>query len=166
MPSHHLHILSIQFTFAPSETLGTMSVSDLQGHGYISKQQEVFRIPDSTWELRQMQQDSRTETAWGRRSAVTDWHMLALYSSPENGLLYRDGSVLKRPGDLRLSCFSLSISSHLALCSISLLLLLSSKTATSPRGEAVTPLETKSAVFTSAEAWGREPLRAALHDRE
>lgn len=170
MPSYHLHILSIQFTFAPSETLGTMSVSDLQGHGYISKQQEVFRIPYSNMRA---QADATRQSNWdsvsgcgGRRSAVTDWHMLALYLSPENGLLYRDSSVLKRPRDLHLSCFSLSISSHLAFCSISLLLLLSSKTATSPLGEAVTPLETKSAVFTSAKAWGREPLRAVLHDRE
>lgn len=93
------------------------------------------------------QADAARQSDWdsvsgcgGRRSAVTDWHMLALYLSPENGLLYRDGSVLKRPRDLHLSCFSLSISSHLALCSISLLLLLSSKTATSPLGEAVTQL--------------------------
>lgn len=48
------HLLNIQFTFAPSETLGPLSVSDLQGHGYISKQQRVFGISDSTWALRQM----------------------------------------------------------------------------------------------------------------
>lgn len=59
--SHHL--LSVKYTFAPSETPGTIWVSDLQGHGYISKQQQVFRISDSTWELGQMQQDSLTETA-------------------------------------------------------------------------------------------------------
>lgn len=87
------------------------------------------------------QSDWGSVSSWaGRRSAVTDWHTLALYLSPENGLLYRDGSVRKRPRDLHLSCFSLSISSHLALCSISLLLLLSSKTATSPLREAVTQL--------------------------
>lgn len=66
--------------------------------------------------------------------------MLAPRSSRENGLLYRDGSAWIRPRDVHLSCFSLSISSHLALCSISLLLPLSSKTATGPLGEAVTQL--------------------------
>lgn len=66
--------------------------------------------------------------------------MLAPRSSRENGLLYRDGGAWIRPRDLHLSRFSLSISSHLALCSISLLLSLSSKTATGPLGEAVTQL--------------------------